>query len=210
MLGVCLLPSLTSRLYNPSLKPVLNWGNVCSLNILRTVRRTMIGFLIELLLRRTLFGQSKLYFVLNWLVLNWLPNLRQTRSRQHDRKCRLKSSQYTFIILHRVLQLLSHSGSPRQGCASHKPTNKQIPSEASEEPSDTVIHFFSFFFSSSTGELCSQPVRGNVRRIGRMFPEHVERSFLEPEYTFDEYFQLGSRRKVGPIKNQLASPNTSN
>ena len=24
--------------------------------------------------------------------------------------------------------------------------------------------------SSSTGELCSQPIRGNVRRIGRMFP----------------------------------------
>ena len=87
-------------------------------------------------------------------------------------------------------------------------TNKQIPSEASEEPSDTVIHFF--FFSSSTGELCSQPIRGNDRRIGRMFPEHVERSFLDPEYSFDEYFQLGSRRKVGPIKNQLASPNTSN
>ena len=43
-----------------------------------------------------------------------------------------------------------------------------------------------------------------------MFPEHVERSFLDPEGIFDEYFQLGSRRKVGPIKNQLASPNTSN
>ena len=43
-----------------------------------------------------------------------------------------------------------------------------------------------------------------------MIPEHVERSFLDPEYSFDEYFQLGSWRKVGPIKNQLASPNTSN
>ena len=30
-----------------------------------------------------------------------------------------------------------------------------------------------------------------------------------PEYSFNEYFQLGSRRKVGPIKNQSASPNTS-
>ena len=29
-----------------------------------------------------------------------------------------------------------------------------------------------------------------------MFPEHVERSFLDPEYSFDEYFQLGSRREV--------------
>ena len=37
-------------------KPVLNWANVCSPNILRTVRRTMIHFLTELLVRRTWFG----------------------------------------------------------------------------------------------------------------------------------------------------------
>ena len=50
-------------------KPVLNWANVCSPNILRTLRRTMIRFLIELLVRRIWFGQSKLYFILNWLVM---------------------------------------------------------------------------------------------------------------------------------------------
>ena len=49
------------------LNPVLNWANVCSPNILRTLRRTMIRFLIELLVRRTWFGQSKLYFVLTGL-----------------------------------------------------------------------------------------------------------------------------------------------
>ena len=43
-----------------------------------------------------------------------------------------------------------------------------------------------------------------------MFPEHTERSFLDPENSFDKYFQLGSWIKVCPIKNQLASPNTSN
>ena len=43
-----------------------------------------------------------------------------------------------------------------------------------------------------------------------MFPENAKRSFLDPEYNFTEYFQLGLGRKVGPIKNQLASPNTSN
>ena len=38
-------------------------------NILRTVRRTMIRFLNELLVRRTWFGQfDELYFVLSWLV----------------------------------------------------------------------------------------------------------------------------------------------
>ena len=52
-----------------SLKPVLNWANVCSPNILWTLRRTMICFLIELLVRRIWFGQSKLYFILNWLVM---------------------------------------------------------------------------------------------------------------------------------------------
>ena len=53
-----------------SLKPVLYWANVCSLNILRTVRRTTIRFLIELLLRRTWFGQfDELCFVLNWLIM---------------------------------------------------------------------------------------------------------------------------------------------
>ena len=55
--------------YGYSLKPVLNWPNVCSPNILQTVRRTMILFLIELLVRRIWFGQSKLYFFLNWLVM---------------------------------------------------------------------------------------------------------------------------------------------
>ena len=51
-------------------KPVLNWANVCSPNILRTLRRTMIRFLIELLVRRTGFGRfDELYFVLNWLVM---------------------------------------------------------------------------------------------------------------------------------------------
>ena len=49
--------------------PVLNWANVCSSNILRTLRRTMIRFLTELLVRRIWFGQSKLYFILNWLVM---------------------------------------------------------------------------------------------------------------------------------------------
>ena len=52
-----------------TVKPVLNWANVCSPNILRTVRRTMICFLTELLVRQIWFRQSKLYFVLNWLIM---------------------------------------------------------------------------------------------------------------------------------------------
>ena len=60
-----------------SLKTVLNWANVCSPNILQTVRRTMIHFLIELLVRRTGFGQfDELCFVLNWLVMSLRCKLR--------------------------------------------------------------------------------------------------------------------------------------
>ena len=50
--------------FKHEIKPV-----VCSLNIFRTARRTMIRFLVELLERRTWFGQSKLYFVLSWFVM---------------------------------------------------------------------------------------------------------------------------------------------
>ena len=49
--------SKTLILKDSCVKPVLNWANVCSPKTLRTVRRTMIHFLIELLLRRTGFGQ---------------------------------------------------------------------------------------------------------------------------------------------------------
>ena len=92
------------------------------------------------------------------------------------------------------------------------PTSQQIKKFPPKRVKNlaTPSSIFIFIFSSSTGELSSQPIRGNDRPVGQMFPEHAERSFLDPEYSFDEYFQLGSRRKVGPIKNQVASPNTSN
>ena len=51
------------------LSPFLTGRMFVRPNILRTLRRSMIRFLIELLVRRIWFGQSKLYFVLNWLVM---------------------------------------------------------------------------------------------------------------------------------------------
>ena len=172
----------------------------------------MIHFLIKLLVRRTWFGRfDEIYFVLNWFVMRCKlrPDLRQTRSRQHDRKCRLKSSQYNHPSQRNSSNYYLILG-PRDKAA---PTTSQ---QMNEFPPQRVKNLatpssiFIFIFSSSTGDLCSQPIRGNVRRMGRMFPEHDERSFLDPEYSFDEYSQLGSRRKVRPIKNQLGSPNISN
>ena len=107
----------------------------------------------------------------------------QTRSRQHDRKCRLKSSQYTLIISHRVIQLTNISfwvSETRLRLPQVSQINKFPPKRVKNLATPSSI----FIFSSFTGELCSQPIRGNDRPIGRMFPEHVERSFLDPEYSF--------------------------
>ena len=146
--------------------------------------------------------------------------MRQTRSRQHDRKCRLKSSQVKSIYFNHPSQgnstnyylilRLRDKAAPSTSPQINKFPPKRVKNLA------TPSSIFIFVFSSFTGEpiRCnqrqSQPIRGNDRPIGRIFPEHVERRFLDPEYSLDEYFQLGSRRNVGPIKNQLASPNTSN
>ena len=90
-----------------SAKPVLNRANVCSPNILRTVRRTMIRFLIELSVRRTWFGQfDELYFVLNWLVMRCKLRPELAYILDHAVCCASAASQCTLIILHRVTTIL--------------------------------------------------------------------------------------------------------
>ena len=60
------------------------------------------------------------------------------------------------------------------------PTSQQINKFPPKRVKNIATRSSMFILSSSTGELCSQPIRGNDRPIGRMFPEHVERSFLDP------------------------------
>ena len=173
----------------------------------------MICFLIELLVRRIWFGQSKLYFILKWLVMRcklW----HEPAADAHDWKCRLKSSLVKSIYFYHPSQGTSTNYYLILGLQDKvaPPTSQQINKFPPKQVKNLVTpsSIFIFIFSSSTGELCSQPIRGNDRRIERMFPEHVQWSFLDPEHSLDEYFQLGLRRKVRPIKNHLASPNTSN
>ena len=146
------------------------------------------------------------------LACNEMQASAQTCGRQHDRKCRLESGQYIYFNYpsqgnstnYYLILSLQDKAAP--------PTSQQINKFPPKRVKNlvTLSSIFILVFSSSTGELCSQPIRGNDRPIGQMFPEHAERSFLDPKGIFDEYFQLGSQRKVGPIKNQLASPYTSN
>jgi len=51
------------------LSPFLTGRMFVRPNILRILRWTMIRFLTERLVRRIWFGQSKVYFILNWLVM---------------------------------------------------------------------------------------------------------------------------------------------
>ena len=157
-------------------------------NILRTLRRTMIRFLTEHLVRQIWFGQSRLYFIVNWLVMRCKlrPELAADAQQTAWWKCRLKSSQVKSVYFNHPSQGNSSNDylilglrdkaapstsqqinkfPPKQvknlttisfwvlrdkaapSTSQHKSTNKQIPFEASEEPSDTVIHFYFCFFS---------------------------------------------------------------
>ena len=52
------------------LNPFIIGRTFASPNIVRSIRRTLLRFLIELIVRRTYFGQfDELYFVLNWLIM---------------------------------------------------------------------------------------------------------------------------------------------
>ena len=132
------------------------------------------------------------------LACNEMQASARTCSRQHDRKCRLKSSEVKSIYFNHP----SQGNSPncylilglrdKAAPSTSQQINKFLPKRVKNLATPSSIFFFFLFFIHR--ELCSQPVRGNDRPIGRMFPEHVERRFLDPEYSFDEYFQLGSRR----------------
>ena len=119
-------------------------------------------------------------------------NEMQALARTCGRRAADSMIEYTLIIPHRVIQLTTISfWSPRQGCASHKSTNKQIPSKASEEPRNTVIHFYFYFFLIHRRALLSASQRQCSQNM-------LREAFWTPNIAsllFDEYSQLGSRSK---------------
>ena len=141
--------------------------------------------------------------------------MRQTRSRQHDRKCRLKSSHVKSIYFNHSSQGNSADYyiilGPKDKAA--PPTSQQInkfpPKRANHLALPSSISPLPFI-PIHRRALRSQPIRGKVRRIGRIFLEHVERSFLDPEYRFVAVCNYIREANVHPIKNHLYSPNTPN
>ena len=160
----------------------------------------MICFVIELLVRRTWFGQfDELYFVLNWLVMRcklrpelaadaqqtaWSKMWAKVKSVYFNHPSQGNSTKYYLILGHR------DKAAPSTSQQIQKVPPKRVKNLA------TPSSIFIFISSSSTGELCSQPVRGNVHRIGRMFPEHVKWSFLDPEYSFVAVWRILPTRFV--------------
>ena len=112
----------------------------------------------------------------------------RTGGRQHDRKYKLNSSQAMSVYFNHPSQGNSTNYyfilglRDKAAPSTSQQINKFPPKRVKNLATPSSIFIFICF--SSTAELCSQPIRGNVRRIGRIFPEHVERSFLDPEYSF--------------------------
>ena len=111
---------------------------------------TIIRFLIELLVRRTWFKQfDELCFVLNWLIMGCklrpelVAEAQQTAWLQNVGKVR--SSQYTLIIPHRLFQLIIISFCVPETRLRLPQANKMVSSLRSEWSIDTVIPFSSFF-----------------------------------------------------------------
>ena len=90
--------------------------------------------------------------------------MRQTRSRQHDQKCRLKSIYFNHPSQGNSINFYLILG-PRDKAA--PPTSQKInkfpPKRVKNLAKPSSI--FIYISSSTTGELCSHPTRSNVRRI---------------------------------------------
>ena len=110
---------------------------------------------------------------------------RSAADSRHDPKCRLKSSQVKSIYFNHPSQGNSTIFlGPRNKAM--PPTSQQLGQFPLKRVKYRHRHPFLVFFLPDPHErsLCSQPIRGKVRRTGRIFPEHVERSFSGPEYSF--------------------------
>ena len=118
-----------------------------------------------------------------WWDASFGPNLRQSCSRQCDPKCNLKSIYFNHPSQGNSANYYLILGPQDKAALPTSQQIKQIPPKQLKNLA-TPSSIFIFISSSSTGELCSQPIRGNVCRIGWMFPEHAERSFLDPKYSF--------------------------
>ena len=130
-------------------------------NILRTLRRTMIRFLTELLVRRIWFGQSKLYFILNWLAMRCKlrPELAPGRRAADSMIENVGSSQVKSVYLNHPTQGNSTNYYLILGLrdkavpSTSQQINKFPPKRVKNLATPTVIHFCFFLHSQESSAL---------------------------------------------------------
>ena len=131
-----------------SLKPILNWANVCSPEYTSDTSTNYDSFL------NWTFSSPNMVRTVQTLLHSQLAcNEMQASARTCGRRAAdsMIQNEVKWIYFHHPSQGNSTNyylilGLQDKACASHKSTNKQISSEASEEPRDTVIHFYFCFF----------------------------------------------------------------
>ena len=109
-----------------------------------------------------------------------------------------------FNHTHGVTQLiLCHSWSQRQGCASHKSTNKlkKLPPKRMKYPSDTVVHFYILFLPHPQVSSALSQSEAMFVGLGECSQNMLSEAFWSPNTAssqFDEYSELYSRSKSSP------------
>ena len=167
----------------------------------------MIHFLIELLVRRTWFGQfSELYFILNWLVMRCklrpilVADTQQTAWSKMWAK--VKSGQCTLVISHRVIQLTTMSFWVPETRLHLPQVNKLKKSLWSEWSTLWHRHPFLFLFlpHPQKSSALSQSEATFVE-LGECSQNMLSEAFWTPNIAssqFDEYSELYLRSKSLP------------
>ena len=157
------------------LKPVLNWANVCSPEHTSDTSTNYDSFL------NWTFSSPNMVRTVQTLLHSQLAcNEMQASARTCGRRAADSTIQNEGYSQVKSI----YFNHPSQGNSTNyylilglrdkaaPPTSQQINKFPPKRVKNlaTPSSIFIFISSSSTGELCSQPVRGNVRRIGRMCP----------------------------------------
>ena len=132
--------------------------------------------------------------------------MRQKRSRQHDPKCKIKSSQYTLIVPLRVIQLTTISiwvPETRQQIG-------QFPPKRLKYGHGHPI--FIFISSSSTAELSLFALNQSEARfteLGEYSQNMLSKAFWTPNIAsspFDKYPELVPKQTVAQLRTGLSPP----
>ena len=101
------------------------------------------------------------------------------------------------------------SGSQRQGCASHKSTNRSFPSEASEASTPSSIFIFYFFFIHSRDLVALNQSAARFAELGEYSQNMVSGVFWTPNVASPNFFQVRQIPRTRFAKQKFAQLKTN-